>query len=81
MDINVTIEDEIDKEYYKTENVIVNDEEGVNKILNYNQLIKYTKDKMLKALSKEQKDELFKLYKTDTYFKDYVNLFLKEELK
>ena len=79
-DRNVTIEDEIDKKYLKTQNIIMYDEDGNNRILNHGQLIAYVKERINTILENGHKDELMRVYRTDEYFKEYVDMFLKEEI-
>lgn len=72
---NVLIEDEIDKNYLKTNNVVLYDENETSKILNYQQLIQYVENIIGKRLINQYKDELAILYETDKYFRDYIDLF------
>lgn len=78
-DKNIAIEDEINDKYQKTENVIIYDENEHYKIMNYNDLIAFVKERIKKILKNGYDKELLDLYKTDEYFKEYIDLYLKEK--
>ena len=72
---DMTIEDEIDESYLKTENIVLYDENNKYKKLDNNDLIKFIASNIDKILEKGFKEELIELYKSDEYFKEYVKLF------
>lgn len=72
---NVLIEDEIDNNYLKTNNVVLYDENDNPEILNYQQLIQYVENMIGKILKSQNKEELAILYETDKYFRDYIDWF------
>lgn len=78
-DKNIAIEDEINDKYQKTENVIIYDENEYYKIMNYNDLIAFVKERIKRILKSGYDKELLDLYKTDEYFKEYIDSYLKEK--
>lgn len=74
VDNNIVIEDELDENYMKTENVIVYDENDKYKIFNNDELLMYVKEKTENMKKIKFDKELNQLYNSDEYFSKYMDL-------
>ena len=74
---NVLIEDEIDDEYLKTDNVVFCSDKGEFKIINKTQLLELVEEKNKEL---EINQDVINLVKSDKYFREYVKLILNGNL-
>ena len=77
---DITIEDEIDENILKTENVILFDEHNNSKKLDNNQLLKFVISN-INLIKDEVKTDLKRICESDRYFREYLKLLPKDFLK
>lgn len=77
---DITIEDEIDENFLKTENVILYDDHNKAKKFNNNQLMEFVINN-IDSIKDEVKKDLNVIYKSDEYFREYLKLLPKDFLK
>lgn len=70
---NIIIEQELDENYKKTNNVILNDEKGVKTILDDRKLLEYLRDNIYNISQRDLEDKVLKLYKEDINFEKFTN--------
>lgn len=75
---NIVIEQELDKNYKKTNNVILKDEKGTRSVLDDSQLLEYLIDNIYNISQRDLNNNVLKLYKEDTNFQRFTNENLKE---
>lgn len=76
-DKNIKVENELDKNYKKTEKVLLYNEKDESKLLDDTQLIEYVIKNIKKIPKKEFKQIKCELYQNDEYFKEFFDNYLK----
>lgn len=77
-DKSITIEDEINENFLKTENVILYDDNNLYGKFDNKKLILFVENKIDEIVQNGHAAELIKLYQTDEYFMEYIELFSKK---